>query len=360
MLTAAAITTLFIVITSVLPLFNFTHWFFRGMDFPRLQIASISAFLLIFHFIFLDLQVAFSWLLISATAACFLLQLWWVLPYTVFWRKEVLTSKSANKTKQLSIITSNVLQTNHNSDALIDLVAQYEPDILVTLESDKWWENKLSVLEKEMPYCVKCPLDNLYGMHVYSKLPFSEEKISYLIEKDVPSIHLRLELRSGDKVGMHFVHPAPPSPTENTESKERDAELITLARSVADTHSPVIVTGDLNDVAWSATTRLFRKISGLLDPRVGRGMFNTFHADHVFLRWPLDHLFHSTHFKVKNIQRLPSIGSDHFSLFTVLAYDPTSGAKQEGLLANEEDKAEAKRTSERMGISKNDIPKPNA
>ena len=59
MLTAAAITTLFIVITSVLPLFNFTHWFFRGMDFPRLQIASISAFLLIFHFIFLDLQVAF-------------------------------------------------------------------------------------------------------------------------------------------------------------------------------------------------------------------------------------------------------------------------------------------------------------
>lgn len=118
----------------------------------------------------------------------------------------------------------------------------------------------------------------------------------------------------------------------------------------------MIVTGDLNDVAWSATTRLFRKISGLLDPRVGRGMFNTFHAHLPFLRWPLDHLFHSAHFTVKHIQRLPSIGSDHFPLFTVLVYEPVEGDKQEGLTANSEDRSEAKAISAEKDIAKSDVP----
>lgn len=355
----SAIATLLIVIATVLPLFKYTHWVVRGMDFPRLQIALLAAALLIVHFIFLDLQMIVTWLLISATALCFFWQLWWVLPYTLIWPSEVKTSKEIDPNRQLSIITSNVLKTNRNSDALIALVIEYRSDILVTLESDQWWENKFKVLEVDMPYSVKCPLENLYGMHVYSRLPFSKEKIVYLVEKDIPSIHLSLELRTGDKVQMHFVHPAPPSPTENTESTERDAELITIARSVAETQQPVIVTGDLNDVAWSATTRLFRKISGLLDPRVGRGMFNTFHVDYSFLRWPLDHLFHSSHFNVKNIQRLPSIGSDHFALFTVLMYNPEVGADQEGLTADDKDHHQGKIVAEKKGVSKQDVPKLN-
>ncbi len=354
-----AIATLLIVSATVLPLFKHPHWIVRGMDFPRLQIAFLSAALLIVHFVFLDLKMSFSWLLITATALSFFWQLWWILPYTPLWRNEVKTAKVIDPKRQISIITSNVLKTNHNSDALIDIVKEYRPDILVTLESDKWWEERLKVLEVDMPHSVKCPLDNLYGMHVYSRLPFSEEKIVYLVEKDIPSIHLSLELRTGDKVRMYFVHPVPPSPTENSESTELDAELITIARSIAENTQPVIVTGDLNDVAWSATTRLFRKISGLLDPRVGRGMFNTFHVDYPFLRWPLDHLFHSSHFKVKNIQRLPSIGSDHFSLFTVLVYDPAGSADQEGLTANSVDQAQAKIISEEKDVSKNDVPQLN-
>lgn len=359
MLMISVIATLLIVIATVLPLCKHTHWVVRGLDFPRMQIALFAGGLLIVHSIFLDLQIIVTWLLISATALCFFYQLWWILPYTLIWPDEVKISKALDPDRQLSIITSNVLQTNRHSDALIGIVTEYQPDILVTLESDKWWENRLKVLEIDMPYSVKCPLDNLYGMHVYSRLPFSEEKISYLVEKDIPSIHLSLELRTGDKVHMHFVHPAPPSPTESPESTERDAELITIARSVAETEQPVIVTGDLNDVAWSATTRLFRKISGLLDPRVGRGMFNTFHVDYPFLRWPLDHLFHSSHFKVKDIQRLPSIGSDHFSLFTALVYDPVGGAAQEGLTADGEDQVQAKKIPEEKAVSKEDVPKLN-
>jgi hypothetical protein len=79
------------------------------------------------------------------------------------------------------------------------------------------------------------------------------------------------------------------------------------------------VAGDLNDVAWSATTRLFRQLSGLLDLRTGRGLYNTFNANHWYARWPLDHFFVSSHFKVIDIQRMPPVGSDHFPLLINLA-----------------------------------------
>ena len=195
-------------------------------------------------------------------------------------------------------------------------------------------------------------------MHLFSRLPLGEPEIRFLVEEDVPSIHATLELRSGDSVRAHFLHPAPPSPTENTESTERDAELVIVARSVAESNQPVIVAGDLNDVAWSATTRLFRKISGLLDPRVGRGVFNTFHVDYPLVRWPLDHLFHSQHFTLLDIRRLPSIGSDHFPLLTRLSLTPSQETHQEGIEARAPDHEWANELANTKRVSVSDVPEP--
>lgn len=350
--------TFLIVLATLLPISRHPHWIVRGMDFPRLQIAVIAAVVLLADFVFMDLHASVTWALISVTALCLMWQLWWILPYTPLWPKEVKTATDGSPERQLSILTSNVLTPNRNADALIKLVKLHQPDILVTLESDQWWEDQLSALEPDMPYCVKCPLDNLYGMHVYSKLPLEAQEISYLVEQDVPSIHASVVLRTGDKIRVHFIHPAPPSPTENPESAERDAELVVIAKSVSDSDQPVIVTGDLNDVAWSATTRLFRKISGLLDPRVGRGMYNTFHVDYPLLRWPLDHLFHSQHFVLMSIKRLPSIGSDHFSLLTKLLFVPQRGDNQEGLQADAADREWSKEIAEEQSVSKHDVPEP--
>jgi len=322
-----------------------------------MQIAYIAGALLIAYFFLVDFQTSITWILVTATAFCLLWQLWWILPYTALWPKEVKTGSNDDPDRQFGIITANVLKTNRHSETLIGLVREHQPDILITLESDNWWQDKLDVLESDMPYSVKCPLDNLYGMHLYSRLPLSKQEVKYLVEEGVPSIHVSVELSTGDKVGMHFLHPAPPSPTENTESAERDAELIAVAKSISETDQPVVVTGDLNDVAWSNTTRLFRKISGLLDPRVGRGIFSTFHADYPFLRWPLDHLFHSSHFTLKSIQRLPPIGSDHFALFTVLMFTPIQGSDQGGLEASSKDHDKAQEAANKKQIDANDIPK---
>jgi hypothetical protein len=82
-------------------------------------------------------------------------------------------------------------------------------------------------------------------------------------------------------------------------------------REIAQSHRPALVAGDLNDVAWSHTSRLFRRIAQMLDPRVGRGIYSTFHVRYWFLCWPLDHIFikygdkgNNNTFLLRRLQRL--------------------------------------------------------
>ncbi len=353
--------TVILTVLTVIPISRHEAWWIRGWDFPRLQLFLIILIVLILELLLLDFQLIETWMLVSAMVLCLIYQAWWIAPYMKFFPVEVkATNNSIGLQQEIKIITANVLMTNRNANAFIELVNEYQPDILVTLESDLWWQTQLESIETNYPYTMKCPLDNFYGMHVYSKLPMKNCQVDYLVEPDKPSMHALIILPSGHSVRIHFLHPAPPSPTENEESVERDAELIIVAKSVADTDVPVIVTGDLNDVAWSRTTRLFRKISGLLDPRVGRGIFNTFHADYWFMRWPLDHLFHSQHFTLKRIKRLRSFGSDHFALYTELAYeyDRNGHNSDNGLDPDADDIAWAKKKTSEQNVDKNDVPQP--
>ncbi len=350
--------TIILTILTIVPILRFEAWWVRSLDFPRLQLLMVSLFLLVLEAVLLDLSNFTTWILLIVVLICLVYYAWWILPYTRLFPVEVKSARSSNSQPTIRILTANVLTPNRNAETFIKLVGENTPDIIVTLESDEWWQTKLDSLVPDYPYTIKCPLDNLYGMHVYSRLPLADSQIDYLVEPDVPSIHTLVTLCTGHKIRTHFLHPAPPSPTENEASSERDAELIIVGKSVAETDTPVIVTGDLNDVAWSETTRLFRKISGLLDPRIGRGMFNTFHADYWFMRWPLDHLFHSNHFTLSKISRLAGFGSDHFALFTELVLETGKNVQQSGLKANEYDLAWAKDKVDDQNVSKYDVPRP--
>jgi hypothetical protein len=152
----------------------------------------------------------------------------------------------------------------------------------------------------------------------------------------------RVVLPDGHRVWLNGVHPRPPAPGEADESLERDAELLLVGRRVADSAIPVVVCGDLNDVAWSHTTRLFQKTSRLLDPRKGRGFINSFHARIPVLRWPLDHFFHSDHFHLVKMCRLPYTGSDHFPVQVILRIERGAAEEQEAPQADAADREEAR------------------
>lgn len=303
---------------------RFDQWWIRGFDFPRIQISFLIILAILLSVFLYDFSKPWHFIAVGVLLLSLSYQFVKIYPYTYLAKKQVFKFKGSDSSASISIIVSNVLTTNKRSDKLIQLVHDRKPDLLLTLESDERWEKELEVLEDEYRYTVKIPLDNLYGMHFYSKLQLEDIKVRYLVQEDIPSIHGYVILRNGEKVKIHCLHPMPPSPTESETSTNRDAELLMLGRDIDCEKEPALVIGDLNDVAWSRTTRLFQKLSGLMDPRIGRGFFNTFHADYALFRWPLDHVFHTKDFTLIEIARERNIGSDHFPMYINLNYEPTA------------------------------------
>ncbi|MFN3893980.1 endonuclease/exonuclease/phosphatase family protein [Acinetobacter lwoffii] len=329
------------------------EWWIRGADFPRLQILVLG---FIAFVLFLVLEHPWTWLnqlLFVGLMAALAYQLKMVLPYTFIWKKQVKQVKQdqLDPQRQISLVVSNVLTTNTKYHLLIEQIQIHQPDLVLTLETDQNWQNALSVIEADYPYRVPVPLDNLYGMHLYSKLELRETEVKFILSDEIPSIHTTVILRSGQPVQLYCLHPKPPSPTEAKDSTLRDAELLIVGDQIKDLDESCIVMGDLNDVAWSRTTRLFQRISGLLDPRVGRHYVNTFHADYPFFRWSLDHVFHSTDFALVHMERLPHVGSDHFPVFLVLQTGRVFEHIQEELEQTDEDEQEAQKAIEE-GIQK--------
>ena len=329
------------------------EWWFRGADFPRLQILFVGLVALAgLLFIQAEWTLVRELLLLGVIAAV-AYQLKMVLPYTPIWKKQVLHVRrdQVNVEQQISLLVANVLTPNHKYHLLLEQIDRLQPDVVLTLETDHVWQEALKPIEADYPYRVAVPQDNLYGMHLYSRLPLADTEVKFILSDETPSIHTTIRLRSGLDVQLYCLHPKPPSPTEAKDSTLRDAELLIVGDQIKDIDESCIVMGDLNDVAWSRTTRLFQRISGLLDPRVGRYFMNTFHADYPLLRWSLDHIFHSTDFGLVEMKRLPHIGSDHFPIYVVLQTGRIFEQKQQELEQTESDEDEAQQAIQE-GIAK--------
>ncbi len=305
------------IVAPLLPLLPISHWTVRFFDFVRLQTAVIQVILIALAFIFWKQFNVAQIIAITAITAVLLYQVVLIRPYTPFYHRR--KPQQQFHKEQLTLVTANVLQTNTDYDAFIKLIRESKPHIFITMESDQKWDDAISAAFPEYEHTVKATLDNFYGMHMYSKIPFTSADIHYLVEKDIPSIHCEINY-ANQQFNLISIHPAPPSPTENETSKERDAELMLVGKKCRESQDATVVCGDLNDVVWSKTSRLFSKMTGYLDPRVGRGLYPSFHANYWLLRFPLDHLFYSKDLHVTHMKRLPRFGSDHFAMYYNIAF----------------------------------------
>ncbi len=331
---------------TLLSLSRSTHWLARLWDFPRVQMAVAAAASGLVHALVAFEGRPLDWAFLAAVALTTAWQLYQIFPYLAVAPVQVERTREPSPGSRLRLLIANVLMENRRHDLLLEVIEETDPDLMLVVEVDGSWERALEPLTKEYPFVVRQPQDNYYGMILFSRLPLLEPRIEFLVQDDIPSVHARVRLPGGEVVVLHGLHPRPPEPLRDQDSTPRDAELVVVGRAIGrDGDRPTVVAGDLNDVAWSRTTGLFLKLSRLLDPRLGRGFYNSYNAKNPFFRYPLDHVFHSRHFRLARLERLRSVGSDHFPMLVELSLEEGAASTQEGEAA---DAGEEREASERL------------
>ncbi|MEO5973023.1 MAG: endonuclease/exonuclease/phosphatase family protein, partial [Sphingomicrobium sp.] len=313
-----------LVILSFLPLWQIDEWWVRLWDFPRLQIAALLMVVMGQILWLRGRRGRGSWISLGAGLAALAWQASHFGAYLPLAPKQVASAASCPAEHSLSLLNVNVLQTNREYLAVADLIRKTDADLVLLLETGPEYAAVLRPLVEQYPHSAAEPLLNTFGLILLSKLPI-EGQLLHRMQPAVPSIKARVRLRDGSSVMFHGVHPEPPVP--GNDSGQRDAEVVMIGREVRQSGDAAVVMGDLNDVAWSRTSRLFREVSGMRDPRAGRGLYPTYNAKYAFLRWPLDHLFVTPHFKVVGIKRLGDVGSDHFPMLFKLCLTTPAGRR---------------------------------
>lgn len=331
----------------LLPLLRVGYWPVRLCDFPRIQLIGLLLVpLLIVGWRLFKYGVGKEVLLLLAVIV--LLAAWQlslVMPYTPVWPVEV--PQADSKQPVVGVLVVNLEYDNDQYAETLEVIRETGADLLLLMELNDAWAAALADLHEEYPHRVGVAKEEGLGIALWSRSPLIDAKVRRLVTERRPSIFAKLELGDAGLVNFFGVHPTPPglddsTPGDRRDSRVRDAELILVAKEVADAKDEQwLVAGDFNDVAWSYTTRLFQRLSGLRDPRVGRGLYNSYHADYWCWRFPIDQIFLSEGAAVQDLRRVVIPGSDHFALYSATHFPPEENAKGVDPEPTGDDKQEA-------------------
>jgi endonuclease/exonuclease/phosphatase (EEP) superfamily protein YafD len=304
-----------VIIGTILPLTGSVRWWVRAWEFPRLHIA-ILAFACIL--LALLLPIPFKASLTVALLLCLAYQAYRIFPYTSLAATEVDLIADAPDASKIKLLSANVLMENTRKSDLLQIIDREDPDVLFLMETDQAWVDALQQCLDRYPTVLTYPLGNYYGLIFATRLSAPSAEIVFLSEDNTPT--LRAELLGPDGTGFNFIglHPRPPVPGNDT--GRRDQQIKKAAIVTHHANWPTICMGDFNDVAWSWTSQRFKRYGKFLEPRVGRGMFPTFHAQYPLLGVPIDQLYLTAGIGLVSFGRLEEFGSDHYPISAVITF----------------------------------------
>ncbi len=332
---------------SLIPLLESNAWWVRYADFLRIQAAIVLAVSILLYLVVGGGRSGWGIAIVAAGVAGIGYHAYRLYPFTGAVEPMAVATATCSPGDRLRILVANVQKSNETRDPLLAAIASHDPDLILLLETDAWWDEAIEPLANDYPQVVQQIPETAqaFGMHILSRFPLTNKQVEFWFDADTPTIRADVELPSGRVAGFTGLHPRPPlywsQPTTI-----RDGHMLQAAIEAAQSETPTIIAGDFNATPWERISRRAMRIGGLLDPRVGRGFYPTYDAQSAIMAWPLDQILFQPDLSLVDFERLPAIDSDHYPVRATLCFAPDLADRQSPPPPTPDDMAEARASIE--------------
>jgi endonuclease/exonuclease/phosphatase (EEP) superfamily protein YafD len=254
---------------------------------------------------------------------------WWVVPLAVaasvhaaVLLRPVPVPAASGPGPALRLTEFNLWADNTEFGPVLDYLRSQRPDVLVTVEAVRPWQQHLRQLSDLLPFNTMDRLKRPTDLEtvVMSRFPIKGFSVEMPREPKgavlgIPVVRVVLDV-GGTDVVLWAVHP--PNPLNRGDWRARNTLHLWVAGRVAaeDPSVPVIVAGDFNQTPWTPWHQQFLERSGLLDaagtswPAPTRQPYWPF--GWRLLAIPIDRVAVRPGTGVSELQVGPFLGSDHF------------------------------------------------
>lgn len=215
-------------------------------------------------------------------------------------------------TSTIRILHANVLSRNENRAALVKLIAQEKPDLVMLQEINSQWLEALTSLENDYPYKCIAARDDNFGIAIFSRVPLHEAVVRQFGSAKFPSITFQIQI-DDTFIEVISTHPMPPVSADAQTS--RNEQLMAVADFAKSRTNPLIVVGDLNTTMWTGPYKNLCEKLSLTNARKGFGILPGWPASLPgIMRIPIDHCLVSDEVFISNCRLGSEISSDHLPL----------------------------------------------
>ena len=136
---------------SFLPLVEGNAWWIRYLDFPRVQISIALIVAVALYALVAGWRGPGRLLLIALGVAALGYQAYRLHPYAPFMPAMAAAAPACEPEDRLSVLVINVRRGNRQADEVLAAVAAADPDLLLLMETNEWWDAQLVPLGEAYP-----------------------------------------------------------------------------------------------------------------------------------------------------------------------------------------------------------------